>query len=212
MQLKKQNYRIRTQAELIREQERKIQEQNTKIQEQENVIADMKKHMDEWDQKFAVLTTEIRTRSDLTVKSTSPAKFASPPAHPPPPKLFRSNIRPRTAQVLPPISSLLSSFTDVERKRKSTSALDIPPKMSKASSEAWENPFSSLVQMFNDKNISKTKPKEDPPTVKYKDPTLEKDLSKVHKAVSDTIESIIKTPLAKLRPRKRKNTDDLTLP
>ncbi|KAG5886023.1 hypothetical protein JTB14_023664 [Gonioctena quinquepunctata] len=64
--LRKQNTRLKAQSLKIREQERKIQEQNTKIQEQEATLADIKKHIDEWDQKYKDLTTElVRARDDI---------------------------------------------------------------------------------------------------------------------------------------------------
>lgn len=102
--------RLKAQSRKLKEQERKIQEQNTKIQEQETTLADIKKHIDEWDQKYTDLTTElVRARDEIlaaTVSGVPPSQRpstssteASPVASPP--KIFRTNIKPRMAQILP---------------------------------------------------------------------------------------------------------------
>lgn len=111
-QLRRQNMRLKLQSRKLKDQERKIQEQNTKIQEQESTLADIKKHIDEWDQKYTDLTTElVRARDEIlaaTVASTATpsgtnVSCSSTQASPvsTTPKLFRSNIKPRMAHILP---------------------------------------------------------------------------------------------------------------
>lgn len=133
--LKRQNMRLKVQSHKLKEQERKIQEQNTKILEQETTLADIKKHIDEWDQKYNDLTTElVRARDEILAATvatspTSPRPSASSSAQGSsamsPPKCFRTNIKPRMAHILPKGFNL---NLDVERKRKSNLLPDIPVK------------------------------------------------------------------------------------
>lgn len=234
-QIKKQNGRIKAQSSQIRDQERKIQEQNTKIQDQETVIADLKKHMDEWDQKFSDLTSElIRAREELStiLPNATTSKFSPPTPHitVPPPKIFKSNIKPRTAQVLPPISSLLPY--DVERKRKASSALDIPSKLSRSN-----DLISSFLFRIGDNLLSANdKVEADKPEVKVKESekqelekvmenekqrSLEKQKGNEKKSgglrkgllpaqfLSETIENLITSPISKMRSRKRKSSEEI---
>lgn len=239
VKLKKQNNRLKSQSEQIREQERKIQEQNTKIQEQETIITDLKKRMEDWDQKFSDLTTEvIRTRNELqehhpsknTTKSTTPSLLLPPPA-----KLFRSNIKPRTSRILPPPASLLS-FLETERKRKSSSPIEIPMKISKplednsnkpctitsSSLTTSQSPLSTITSTF--KNIISTrtitKPNNEENSKVAKEPNdnevqQKKDVSSVRRNllgptfIAETIENLIKSPLTKIKSRKRKSSEEL---
>lgn len=104
--------RLRSQSIKLKEQERKIQEQNTKIQEQEATLADIKKHIDEWDQKYTDLTTElVRARDEILAATVASASNSQSPntssnspqicSMPSPPKIFRTNIKPRMAHILP---------------------------------------------------------------------------------------------------------------
>lgn len=98
-------------------------------------MTDIKKHIDEWEQKYKDFTTElIRARDDILHKaSTTAGPMLSPPmpssssSQSPP---FRSNIKPRTAAILP--KNYLG--LDLERKRKSTINLDVPLKRNRSSS------------------------------------------------------------------------------
>lgn len=104
--------RLKAQSRKLKEQERKIQEQNTKIQDQETTLADIKKHIDEWDQKYTDLTTElVRARDEIlaaTVSSSAGSQGTNTTTNctqvcpvSSSPKIFRSNIKPRVAQILP---------------------------------------------------------------------------------------------------------------
>lgn len=104
--------RLRTQSLKLKEQERKIHEQNTKIQEQEGTLADIKKHIDEWDQKYTDLTTElVRARDEILAATVAAAATPQRPStstssseinsSPTSPKFFRTNIKPRIAHILP---------------------------------------------------------------------------------------------------------------
>lgn len=129
--LRKQNIKLRVQASKLREQERKLQQQTAKISEQDAALTDIKKHIDEWEQKYKDFTTElIRARDDILHKAgpmLSPPMPCSSSSQSPP---FRSNIKPRTAAVLP--KNYLG--LDLERKRKSTINLDVPLKRNRSSS------------------------------------------------------------------------------
>lgn len=105
--------RLRSQSVKLKEQERKIQEQNTKIQDQEATLADIKKHIDEWDQKYTDLTTElVRARDEILAATVAAAASSSPTPNTAtssaqgsptqnPPRFFRTNIKPRMAHILP---------------------------------------------------------------------------------------------------------------
>uniref|UniRef100_A0A6P7GU31 Uncharacterized protein LOC114340774 n=1 Tax=Diabrotica virgifera virgifera TaxID=50390 RepID=A0A6P7GU31_DIAVI len=135
--LRKQNIRIKAQSLKIREQEKKIQEQQTKIQEQEATLADFKKHIDEWNQKYKDLTTEFVRAIETFVPTSSPRSTPAAPPSPSPPRLHKTNIKPRKTHILPKSYSGLNF--DVERKRKSNLSHDLPLKRNKAEDEGGES-------------------------------------------------------------------------
>lgn len=164
-----------------REHERKLQEQNMKIQEQENSISDLKKHMDEWDQKWTDLTGELnRAREDVGAKVQ--------PSVSSPPKFYKSNIRPRMAQILPSIGTV---HIDMERKRKSPGVSQevVPSKMSRSSDE--EAAGKEVYKKDGKRDLELTKSKLD--------------------LLSSTLENIVKTSITSIRARKRKIADDIDL-
>lgn len=197
--VKHQNLRIKMQSVKIRDQERKLQEQNAKIQEQDTSVADLKKHMDEWDQKFADLTGELnRAREDIGTKSSG-QKTATTVHSSSPPKFYKSNIRPRMAQILPSISAI---HFELERKRKSNLTAELPNKLSK-NSDASEN----MSEKTNENVITKLdeiESRED-----KQDSVLNK--SDFGSFLSSSLESILKTPISSIRARKRKMTEDIDL-
>lgn len=98
--------RLKAQSRKLKEQERKIHEQNIKIQEQGTTLADIKKHIDEWDQKYTDLTTElVRARDEILAATTSQRANTSSSTEAgskaPPSKFYRTNIKPRMAHILP---------------------------------------------------------------------------------------------------------------
>lgn len=107
--MRKQNLRLKIQSRKLKEQERKIQEQNNKIQVQESTLADIKKHIDEWDQRYTDLTAGlVRARDEILAaavaaseKSSTSAAAQTSPLTLSPPKVHRSNIKPRMAHILP---------------------------------------------------------------------------------------------------------------
>ncbi|XP_050514270.1 F-box only protein 28 [Diabrotica virgifera virgifera] len=135
--LRKQNIRIKAQSLKIREQEKKIQEQQTKIQEQEATLADFKKHIDEWNQKYKDLTTEFVRAIETFVPTSPPRSTPAAPPSPSPPRLHKTNIKPRKTHILPKSYSGLNF--DVERKRKSNLSHDLPLKRNKAEDEGGES-------------------------------------------------------------------------
>ncbi|KAJ8963636.1 hypothetical protein NQ314_005483, partial [Rhamnusium bicolor] len=142
--LRKQNIRLKAQSLKIREQERKIQEQNTKIQEQEATLADIKKHIDEWDQKYTDLTTElVRARDDIlsaTAHGPNNSTATSPP------KFYKTNIKPRVAHILP--KSYMTLQFDLDRKRKSNLLPEIPIKRNRTPEKDEKNQSSNQKKMI----------------------------------------------------------------
>lgn len=205
--VKHQNLRIKMQSAKIREQERKLQEQNVKIQEQETSMADLKKHMDEWDQKFADLTGELtRAREDIGTKSSiSPAPKTTTTAHSStPPKFYKSNIRPRMAQILPSISAI---HFELERKRKSNLASEVPTKLSRSSDGPDE--VNELINENLAKSIKEKLDEIDSGREEKRDLGLSK--GDFGSFLSSSLESILKTPISSIRARKRKMTEDIDL-
>nr|CAH7755992.1 unnamed protein product [Callosobruchus chinensis] len=175
--LKRQNVRLKAQAFKIREQDRKIQEQTTKIQEQEGSLADIKKHIDEWDQKYKDLTSDlIRAKDDIL---SAMAHSSSPP------KLFKSNIRPRMSHILP--RSCIGIQLDLERKRKSNLLPDIPVKRNRDREEAKGGDLTLKIPSFSDMQ-KEAKKDGDPPD-----------------------KNLIRNKLAGISNRKRKMTEDIDL-
>ncbi|KAJ3661498.1 hypothetical protein Zmor_005893 [Zophobas morio] len=189
--MKKQNKRLKAQSIKIRDQERKIQEQSIKIQEQETALADIKKHMDEWDQKYKDLTTElVRARDYLLLKTTSSANTGgtSTSHSSSPPKVFRSSIKPRVSHLLLKNYNL---HLDLERKRKSNLLPDIPVKVPRGPEEEGE-----------DKSVDKLIPLKDPD---------KRDENEGKGDFSFLFENLIKTPLTGIKSRKRKMAEDIDL-
>ncbi|XP_019870813.1 F-box only protein 28 [Aethina tumida] len=203
--LRKQNIRLKAQSLKIREQERKIQEQNTKIQEQEATLADIKKHIDEWDQKYADLTTElVRARDDILLKASTAYKFQSTVAQStlhstPTVKHHKSNIKPRTTQILP--KSYASLLLDLERKRKSNLLPEIPVKLSRASTIDEDIPRSLIKEA--DKTTKGI--------IKHDKPGPPKPKPDLQSLISNSIENL-KSSLSHIQNRrKRKMSEDIDL-
>ncbi|KAJ8981700.1 hypothetical protein NQ317_003421 [Molorchus minor] len=99
-----------------------------KILEQEATLADIKKHLDEWDQKYNDLTAElVRARDDILSSTHSTHSLSTPSSQTSSSsKFYKTNIKPRMAHILP--KSYLSIQFDLERKRKSNLLPDIPLK------------------------------------------------------------------------------------
>lgn len=185
--IKKQNKRLKVQSVKIRDQERKIQEQSAKIQEQETALADIKKHMDEWDQKYKDLTNElVRARDFILLKAS---KANTPPAvSPSPPKIYRSCIRPRVSHLFFRNSGTLSF--DLDRKRKSNLLPDIPVKVSRGQNEEEEKSIEPLIALKEPDKTDETEGKGN---------------------FSFLIENLIKTPLTAIKSRKRKIAEEIDL-
>lgn len=178
-----------------------------KVQDQEASVADLKKHMDEWDQKFADLTGELnRAREDIGTKSSIPTatKAATAVHSTTPPKFYKSNIRPRMAQILPSISAI---HFDLERKRKSNLTSEVPSKLSR-SSETSEDPSDKV----NESNIVKSiKEKLDEIDSREEKRDMGLNKSDFGSFLSSSLESILKTPISSIRARKRKMNEDIDL-
>ncbi|KAL1516619.1 hypothetical protein ABEB36_000506 [Hypothenemus hampei] len=135
LKLRKQNAKLRIQMAKLREQDRKLQEQNAKILEQDAALTEIKKHMEDWEQKYKDLTAElVRARDEILLK-TSPSTSSllsiqraceNSNAHVP----FKTNIKPRVAHILP--KGYLGM--DLERKRKSTLCTELPLKRNRSPS------------------------------------------------------------------------------
>ncbi|XP_050307050.1 F-box only protein 28 isoform X2 [Anthonomus grandis grandis] len=215
VKMRKQKDRLRIQETKIRDQERKLQEQSTKIAEQEATIIDMKKHMDEWDQKYKDLTSELVRAKDEILLKTSPISSTHPmlpnsllsrnilPTTAPTPS-FKSNIKPRIANILP--KSYLGF--DLERKRKSSASPEVPLKRSRSPSMPGVLPSQNCLRNLDNVTINL--------------PNLENFESETSKSGREN-ESESKLPetgsilgpfldgLLKGKARKRKMTDDIDL-
>lgn len=200
--LRKQNMRIKAQSLKIREQEKKIQEQNTKIQDQEATLADFKKHIEEWDQKYKDLTAElVRAREDI-LTATSQRSPTAPTHNAATARCFKTNIKPRTSQVLPKTYSSNLNF-DLDRKRKSSLIPEIPLKRNRAPEsdvkEALNLKIPDLLNFRND--INKTDVKEaEPSNSRFTKSDME-----------SIIETILSNPFNCIKNRKRKMAEDIDL-
>lgn len=196
--------RLKAQSLKIKEQEQKIQEQTTKIQEQEATLTDIKKHIDEWDQKYKDLTTElVKARDDiLSATVHKPESATSPSAST---KFYKSNIKPRVTHILP--KNYIGIF-DLERKRKSNLLPEIPVKRNK-SPEVGENPTenrvfkASTLAPFKD---SKTKTEDSSINISSK---LSR--SDIGSIISSSLETLLKNPIMNIKSRKRKIIEEIDL-
>lgn len=199
--------RLKAQSLKIKEQERKIQEQNTKIVEQETTLADIKKHIDEWDQKYTDLTTElVRARDDILSATSHSSPSSSVQTSPP--KFYKTNIKPRMAHILPKALQF-----DLDRKRKSNLLPEIPLKRNRTPEDK--------------KNISNTHKKDDinlniPDRIDFKNEKNNKDeenqeikgrfvRSDLGSIITSSLENLLKNSLNNMKSRKRKMADDIDL-
>lgn len=201
--VKHQNLRIKMQSAKIHDQERKLQEQNMKIQEQESSVADLKKHMDEWDQKFSDLTGELnRAREDIGTKASTPKTSTSVHSSSPP-KFYKSNIRPRMAQILPSISAI---HFELERKRKSNLSTEVPNKLSRSLDSSED-----LGDKINENIAKSIKEKLDEIDNREEKRDLGLGKSDFGSFLTSSLENILKTPISSIRARKRKMTEDIDI-
>lgn len=192
LQIKKQNNHIRNQSD-------KIREQNTKIFEQGTTIAELKRHMEEWDVKFQDLAVGLNrsreeTSQSIITTSATPTTTSSIPLHRPssysPPRLYKSNIKPRVAQCVPR-SVIINQFLEGERKRKAENLLrnpasPIPSKITRlqlnsGQSGSNKEDVRSIISSHSDSRF----------------PSLPLFLS-------SSLEMLIKSPISSLKSRKRK--------
>lgn len=184
-----------------------MQAQNIKIQEQESSIADLKKHMDEWDQKFSDLTGELnRAREDIAAKSSIPSTPETSTSSSPP-KFYKSNIKPRMAQLIPTCAIRY----ELDRKRKSNMNAEVPLKLSRFSNSPPMEEDLVDKRLFQEDDIARSiKEKLNEIEEKGKMRSLGK--SDFTSFLSNSLESLLKTsPISSIRARKRKITEDIDL-
>ncbi|KRT80967.1 hypothetical protein AMK59_5205 [Oryctes borbonicus] len=196
--VKRQGLKLKTQAIKIHEQERKIQEQSSKIQEQETTIADLRKHIDEWEQKFADLTIEVRVKDDHKSKTNHASQIVSN-LLPPPSKYHLPNIKPRRAQVLPKAISVIHA--ELERKRKCTSPFEVPNKIARgmSSNEQRANIQYSSAGLRSIKDDHRQQEGEGPKLA-----PLSKSKSDIGRFTSSVIGTLLTNPITCIKSRKRK--------
>lgn len=211
---------LKVQARKIKQQEQKLHEQNTKIQEQEAALADIRKHIDEWDQKLTDLTTElIRARDDIVAaakqKPTSSTTASQVPSSP---KIFKTNIKPRMAHILP--KNYISIYLDPYRKRKSNLLPEIPLKRNKTP-EKDDKKESQLGLNYNDNSLKVNIPD----IVNFDNIRIERSIpendssentsrfsrSNIGSVINSSLEHLLKGPLTNIKSRKRKMTEDIDL-
>lgn len=157
-------------------------------------MVDIKKHLEEWDQKYKDLTTELfRARDDdILLKTTSTSKSSTVPSSGTltSPRFFKSAIKPRMAQILP--KTYYNFHLDLERKRKSDLLPEIPVKLSKNSD--LEQAV-TIRQPIGDSKESKRK----------------LDAKQTRRDLGILIGNLIKNPLTSIQSRKRKMAEDIDL-
>lgn len=197
--MKRQSIRIKTQNDLIREQERKLQEQQTKLHEQESTVADLKKHMDEWEQKYSDLTAElVRAREDRTKPLPSP-KESTPVALPN--SIYKTNIKPRASFSF---SAPFQFHTELERKRKASISNEIPSKLSRSYRSNEE--ITNIINENITNNISKsiTDKYDNDGKIKNEKINPQAKKSEFSSFISSSIETLLKNPITSIQSRKRK--------
>lgn len=174
----------------MKKQNRQLSSQATKIREQNVSLAELKKHMEEWDVKFIDLTAGLnRSREDSSQNpsKSSLATQTTPHTQTQPiratsysPPRYRSNIKPRLAQISPR-SVIINQFLDENRKRKAENLLrnpaaPVPAKIGRFQTEKSEEKRTSGESLIN----------------------------KLPSFISSSLESLIKSPISSLKSRKRK--------
>ncbi|XP_030750085.1 F-box only protein 28 [Sitophilus oryzae] len=230
LKMRKQKNILRIQSSKIHEQERKIQEQNQKIMEQESALNEIKKHVDDWDQKYKDLTTElIRARDEILLKaSSSSGSLLSSPSLTSTPiqtgsfksPTFKTNIKPRVAHILP------KSYTlDFDRKRKGSNATEIPLKRNRSPSAVPDHQKyfqrsskEKSVQNveLNIPNLENFEKKEQTYDAGPSEPNLEACTSSKNDSKSEYLtlffDNLLSNPLkSAAKARKRKMTEDIDL-
>lgn len=156
--------------------------------------------MEEWDLKFTDLTAELnRSREDNTQSTVAtPSITQSPPSTSTirrtsysPPRFYKSNIKPRMAQVVPR-SVIIKEYLEGERKRKAENLLrnpaaPIPAKISRLS--------------INRKMEEDNKKEDVRGIVNRHSDTM---FSSIPLFLSSSLEMLIKSPITSLKSRKRK--------
>lgn len=210
--MRRQHLRLKSQSVRIREQERKIREQNAKIQEQETILTDIKKHIDEWDQKYTDLTSElVRARDDILSAAASVQRTPSQTTSTS--KTYKSNIKPRMAHILPKNYTNMLSF-DMERKRKPISNLlpEIPLKRNRNLNEkevdgGGEETNKDLPDLIDFKSRIKegSSGNAGEATTSTASSVFPGDLSLI---ISNSIENL-KNSFSSIKSRKRKNSEEI---
>lgn len=185
--MKRQSISLKSQNNKLREYESKLQINQSKINKHETTINDLKKQMEEWDQKFADLTSEINRAREEAQKFLNTTKQSEKTCDEV--QLNEGNVKSHLSHVTLP------------RKRQSTLEFDFPNKKSKGISNKEDITY--LIDENITKNISKSitdkfiKPK----------PTFANALFKktdFSSFLSSSIETLLKNPLTSIRSRKRK--------
>lgn len=196
---------MKTQTKKIREYDTKILGNQMKINEQESTINELKKKMEEWDQKFADFTSEINRTREEAQKYLNASKHNVTQTEEKQQqqqrnvcKIYETNIKPRTSFISLPFST---TSLDTIRKRQSTLQLDLPNKIPKRNTIRED-----ITNLINDNitnNISKTI------TEKFitPKPSLANTLFKRHDFstfITTSIETLLKNPVTNIKSRKRK--------
>lgn len=153
--------------------------------------------MDEWDQKYKDLTTEIvRARDYILLKASSPQKSNTPTIVPSiqssTTRHFKPHARPRVSRFL--LENYTNLHLDLDRKRKSNLLPEIPVKVSRSLDAANEE---------GTPIIDKLMPLKDP------DKKISTDEGRKG-TLSFSLEKLM-APLTAITSRKRKMTEELDL-
>nr|XP_022900138.1 F-box only protein 28 [Onthophagus taurus] len=187
----------------LRDHERKYNGQAQKISEQEAIIVDLRKHIDEWEQKFNDFAAEMRARDEFNdkPKEISP-KIGNTPIS------LGQNIKPRIAQVLGK-----SFSSELERKRKYSLNSDLAPiKFARSDNNKEEN-CTTNVKLFGE-TLKKESANINLTNENQQLNQIQENMSLIKRNetfFSSLLESIIKNPITSIKSRKRKMSEDINI-
>lgn len=150
--------------------------------------------MDEWDQKYKDLTTEIVRARDYILLKTSPPKSNStvvPSTQSSSARHFKPHIRPRVSRFLLP--NYTNLHLDLDRKRKSNLLPEIPVKVSRSLDGNEEVTT----------GIDKLLPLKDPDKINCEEGRKG--------TLNFSLEDLISSPITAIKSRKRKMAEELDL-
>lgn len=214
-------------------QTRKILNQSAKIKHQENSIADLKRHVEEWDTKFQDLVQNLKcSRDEVSAPPTSSQKSQTAAslthvvksaidtvgASSTTPIMYKPNIKPRKAQILTSRSlsniELAPLYDSEQRKRKiglgnscgSSSTSSVPAKLSRLqflTNYAGDVIDEPYTDGLDTDRLLSNEPLSETHLKNYQF-NESASLLKLPSFLTSGIETLLKSPISSIRSRKRK--------